>query len=103
LRRLGPEYRALNHDAMLYDEDGLPENPAVRQLNPRKLGALGDIVQAMGSMAAIRAFASSRRPDHVAPALLTTRPYADLLRQAPYFDDPVMGRRAAGLGRSAGD
>jgi len=23
-RRIGPEYRALNHDALLYDEKGLP-------------------------------------------------------------------------------
>jgi len=23
-KRLGPEYRALNHDALLYDEKGLP-------------------------------------------------------------------------------
>jgi antitoxin VapB len=25
-RRIGPEYRALDHDALLYDEDGLPRS-----------------------------------------------------------------------------
>jgi ADP-heptose:LPS heptosyltransferase len=46
-----------------------------------KLGALGDFVQAMGPAAAIR--------DHHANAeitLLTTRPFAELARAAPYFD-----------------
>lgn len=46
-----------------------------------KLGALGDFVQAMGPAAAIRA--------HHAGAeitLLTTAPYAELARAAPYFD-----------------
>lgn len=46
-----------------------------------KLGALGDIVQAMGSARAIREFHRSAEI-----TLLTTRPYAGLLRQAPYFD-----------------
>jgi ADP-heptose:LPS heptosyltransferase len=53
-----------------------------------KLGALGDIVQAMGSMAAIRAF---HRDATV--TVLTTRPYADLLRQAPYFDEVWIDER----------
>jgi ADP-heptose:LPS heptosyltransferase len=46
-----------------------------------KLGALGDFVQAMGPAAAIRA--------HHADAeitLLTTAPFVDLARDAPYFD-----------------
>jgi ADP-heptose:LPS heptosyltransferase len=46
-----------------------------------KLGALGDFVQAMGPAAAIRS--------HHADAeitLLTTTPYAELARAAPYFD-----------------
>jgi ADP-heptose:LPS heptosyltransferase len=46
-----------------------------------KLGALGDFVQAMGPAAAIRA--------HHADAeitLLTTAPFAELARNAPYFD-----------------
>lgn len=46
-----------------------------------KLGALGDFVQAMGPAAAIRI--------HHADAeitLLTTTPYAELARAAPYFD-----------------
>jgi ADP-heptose:LPS heptosyltransferase len=46
------------------------------------LGALGDLVQAMGSAAAIRAF---HRDAEI--VLLTERLYADFARQAPYFDD----------------
>lgn len=46
-----------------------------------KLGALGDVVQATGAMQAIRAF---HRDAEI--IVLTTRPFADLLRQAPYFD-----------------
>ncbi len=46
-----------------------------------KLGALGDIVQAMGAAAAIRAHHQGAEI-----VLLTTRPYAALMRQAPYFD-----------------
>jgi ADP-heptose:LPS heptosyltransferase len=47
-----------------------------------KLGALGDFVQAMGPAAAIRAY----HPD-ASITLLTTKPYAELARAAPYFDD----------------
>ncbi|HVC51007.1 MAG TPA: glycosyltransferase family 9 protein [Stellaceae bacterium] len=46
-----------------------------------KLSALGDFVQAMGAAAAIR---SHHRG--AAITLLTTAPYAELARQAPYFD-----------------
>jgi ADP-heptose:LPS heptosyltransferase len=46
-----------------------------------KLGALGDLVQAMGSAAAIREF--HRGAEIV---LLTGAAYADFARQAPYFD-----------------
>ena len=47
-----------------------------------KLGALGDFVQAMGAAAAIRAF---HRDAEI--TLLTTRPYAEFARQAPYFEE----------------
>jgi ADP-heptose:LPS heptosyltransferase len=53
-----------------------------------KLAALGDVVQAMGAAAAIRAFHADA---HI--AVLTTRPYAELLRQAPYFDDVWIDER----------
>jgi len=46
-----------------------------------KLGALGDFVQAMGPAAAIRA----HHPD-AEITLLTTAPFAELARAAPYFD-----------------
>jgi ADP-heptose:LPS heptosyltransferase len=52
------------------------------------LGALGDIVQAMGSAAAIRAHHQG-----AAIVLLTTRPYAALMRQAPYFDEVWVDER----------
>lgn len=46
-----------------------------------KLGALGDVVQVMGAAAAIRAH---HRDAEI--TFLTTPPYADLARRAPYFD-----------------
>ena len=46
-----------------------------------KLSALGDIVQAMGAAAAVRAHHRG-----AAITFLTTAPYAELARQAPYFD-----------------
>ena len=46
-----------------------------------KLGALGDVVQALGPAAAIR----RHHPD-AEVVLLTTAPFADFLRAAPYFD-----------------
>src|ERR1700684_4554818 len=53
-----------------------------------KLGALGDIVQAMGAAKAIRDFHRG-----AAIVLLTTRPYADFLRRAPYFDEVWIDER----------
>jgi ADP-heptose:LPS heptosyltransferase len=46
-----------------------------------KLGALGDFVQALGPAAAIR-----RHHQDAEITLLTTAPYAELARAAPYFD-----------------
>jgi ADP-heptose:LPS heptosyltransferase len=53
-----------------------------------KLGALGDFVQAMGPAAAIRAHHGGA---HV--TLLTTAPYAELGRAAPYFDEVWIDER----------
>ena len=47
-----------------------------------KLGALGDVVQALGPMAAIRAH---HRQAHI--VLLTSQPFADFLRASPYVDE----------------
>ncbi|CAA6604344.1 ADP-heptose of LPS heptosyltransferase [Rhodospirillaceae bacterium LM-1] len=47
-----------------------------------KLSALGDIVQALGPMAAIR---RHHKDDHI--VLLTTSLYADFLQQSPYADE----------------
>ena len=47
-----------------------------------KLGALGDVVQALGPMAAIRAH---HRQAHI--VLLTSGPFADFLRASPYVDE----------------
>lgn len=47
-----------------------------------KLGALGDFVQAMGPFAAIRAHHPGARI-----TLLTTKPFAELARACPWFDE----------------
>jgi len=47
-----------------------------------KLGALGDMVLAMGPFAAIRAAHADARI-----TLLTTAPFAELMRSSPYFDE----------------
>ncbi|MBI1245648.1 MAG: ADP-heptose--LPS heptosyltransferase [Alphaproteobacteria bacterium] len=47
-----------------------------------KLGALGDVVQALGPMAAIR-----RHHANAHVVLLTSAPFADFLRASPYFDE----------------
>jgi ADP-heptose:LPS heptosyltransferase len=55
-----------------------------------KLGALGNVVLAMNAFAAIRAFHATARI-----SLLTTAPYADWLRQAPWFDEVLVDSRPA--------
>ena len=59
-------------------------NPAPR--HPRilviRLGALGDFVQSFGPFAAIRAHHLGARI-----TLLTTRPFAELARRSPWFDE----------------
>jgi len=68
----------------------------VRGTKPRilviKLGALGDFVQAMGPAAAIRA----HHPD-AEITLLTTAPFAELARAAPYFDRVWIDERAGSV------
>lgn len=54
-----------------------------------KHGALGDLVQAFGPFAAIRAHHPSARID-----LLTTPPFAALMRGAPWFDRVLIDERA---------
>lgn len=53
-----------------------------------KLGALGDVIQALGPMAAIRRHHSR---SHI--TLLTTKPYEDLLRRSGYADDILIDAR----------
>ncbi len=57
-----------------------------------KLGALGDLVQAMGPCAAIR-----RHHAGSPVTLLTTAPYADFARASGYFDDVWVDKRPRGL------
>ena len=58
----------------------MPDTPS--RILVIKLGALGDIVLALGPFAAIR----RDHPDaHV--TLLTTRPYVEFLKPSEYFDD----------------
>ncbi len=61
-----------------------------------RLGALGDFVQSFGPFAAIRA----HHPD-ANVTLLTTAPFAELARQAPWFLDDVCGGCAAALVESS--
>jgi ADP-heptose:LPS heptosyltransferase len=64
-------------------------NPAAAQrILVIKLSALGDIVQALGPMAAIRRHHAGA---HV--TALTTDPYVSLLRSSPYFDDVWLDAR----------
>lgn len=58
----------------------VPEPPA--RILVIKLGALGDIVLALGPFAAIR---RAHADAHI--TLLTTRPYVDFLKPSLYFDD----------------
>jgi len=53
-----------------------------------KLGALGNVILAMHAFAAIRAHHPRARI-----SLLTTAPYADWLRQAPWFDEVLVDNR----------
>lgn len=53
-----------------------------------RLGALGDMVHSFGAFAAIRAHHGDARI-----TLLTTAPYAGLLRQSGWFDEIILDRR----------
>lgn len=53
-----------------------------------KLGALGDFVQSLGPMKAIR---QHHKNDHI--TLLTTKPFADFARESKYFDDIELDTR----------
>lgn len=55
-----------------------------------KLGALGDVVQALGPFAAIR-----RHHADAEIVLLTTLPFAEFLKRSPYFDDVWVDPRAS--------
>ncbi len=57
-----------------------------------KLGALGDVVQALGPFAAIRRHHAG---DHV--TLLTTQPYAEFLAASPLFDEVWVDERPRAL------
>lgn len=56
-----------------------PRHPRILVI---RLGALGDFVQSSGPFAAIRAHHPGARI-----TLLTTRPFADLARRSPWFDE----------------
>ena len=66
----------------------VPEHVAYRRILVIKLGALGDFVQAMGPAAAIRAHHQGAEI-----TLLTTAPFAELARAAPYFDRVMIDER----------
>jgi ADP-heptose:LPS heptosyltransferase len=62
----------------------MPERPIL----VIKLGALGNVILSLRAFAAIRAHHANARI-----SLLTTAPYADWLRQAPWFDEVLVDRR----------
>jgi ADP-heptose:LPS heptosyltransferase len=74
--------RAVCHPGLSRGAAVLSADRGPKKILVIKLGALGDIVQAMGSTKAIRDF---HRDATI--VLLTTRPYAGFLRRSPYFDD----------------
>lgn len=55
-----------------------------------KLGALGNVILSLNAFAAIRAYHPRARI-----SVLTTTPYADWLRTAPFFDDVLIDTRPA--------
>ena len=73
-----PQPRNERHRRHWHDGAGVTDRPRILVI---KLGALGDIVQALGPAAAIR-----RHHDGAEIVLLTTAPFADFLSEAPYFD-----------------
>jgi ADP-heptose:LPS heptosyltransferase len=70
-----------------------PQPPARIVARPRrilivKLGALGDLIQALGPVPAIRRYHAGDRL-----YLLTTQPYAEFARQTQLFDEILIDRR----------
>ncbi len=63
-------------------------NNAPRRILVIKLGALGDFIQSLGPMAAIRA---AHANDHI--TLLTTPPFETLARSSGYFDDVWLDKK----------
>ncbi|HPF78193.1 MAG TPA: glycosyltransferase family 9 protein [Alphaproteobacteria bacterium] len=53
-----------------------------------KLGALGDFIQALGPMKAIRAFHPDARI-----TLLTTKPFEEIAKKSGYFNDIIIDKR----------
>jgi len=62
--------------------------PERRNILVIKLGALGDVVQALGPMAAIR---KHHAPDRI--TVLTTLPYGELIKAAGVCDDVIIDNR----------
>ena len=69
-------------------ERGVSASARLKRILVIKLGALGDFVQAMGPAAAIRTHHQGAEI-----TLLTTAPYAELARDAPYFDRVMVDER----------
>ena len=91
-------FRALEAIEDRIDLAALPAHrPSRRKPGPKrilviKLSALGDFIQALGPMAAVR---RHHQADHV--TLLTTAPFARLAEQSGYFDRVEIDRRSQPL------
>lgn len=66
----------------------MAEKDGLEQILVIKLGALGDLIQALGPMAAIR-----RHHPHAHITLLTTKPFEGMVRASGYFDDIWLDER----------
>lgn len=66
----------------------MPPEKDIRRVLVIKLGALGDVIQALGPMRAIR---SHHRNAHI--AVLTSKPFAGLLEKTGFFNEIIIDKK----------
>lgn len=65
-----------------------PKEKDIKRVLVIKLGALGDVIQALGPMRAIRSF---HRNAHI--TVMTTKPFAGLLEKTGFFDAVIIDKK----------
>jgi ADP-heptose:LPS heptosyltransferase len=80
------------HAAVFAAFEALPSESVPRRILVIRLSALGDFIQSLGPVAAIR----RHHPDDQI-ALLTTRPFADFAAELGYFDEVIIDERPGKL------